>query len=92
MILGYKKLKDCEPGQLVRLEGGSYLLLSEYRTGNDKVFDAYISGSGENFAAGERFADTWVAIIDLGWIELNIEDELEYPVQPTVQQQAQPND
>lgn len=82
MILGYKKLKDCEPGQLIRFEFGSYLLLSEYRTGNGKTWDAYISGSGENFAQGEKWADTWVAIIDLDWLELNIQEELDYPPQP----------
>lgn len=79
MILGYKKLKDCEPGQLVRLWSGSYLLLSEYRSGTRHTLDSYISGSGEAFANGDAYADEWVAIIDLDWIEVNLEDDLDYP-------------
>ena len=83
MILGYKKLKDCSAGQLVRLECGIYLILSEY--GNDDgVNDAYISGSGESFA--QRNPNEWVAIIDLEWLELNLKDELDYPKSFTTHQ------
>ena len=81
MILGYKKLRYCEPGQLVRLEDGTYLLLSEYRTGEEaKTLDTYISGSGENFAAGDKYAETWVVIIDLDWMEDYLQSEIEYPL------------
>ena len=57
LILGYKKLKDCSPGQLIRFECGTYMILSEYR-GDDGILDAYISGSGENFALPDRDWET----------------------------------
>lgn len=83
MVLGYKKLKDCSPGQLVRFEFGTYMILSEYR-GDDGILDAYISGSGESLAT--RNGDEWVAIIDLSWLELNLKDEVAYPKSFTTHQ------
>lgn len=79
MIIGYKKLKYCEPGQLVRFSDGTYLLLSEYKTGDSQILDAYISGTGEHFVDSANSGNEWVAIIDYRWLEQYAEDEAEYP-------------
>lgn len=78
MIVGYQRLKNCEPGQLVRFESGTYALLSEYFTGHPTIPDAYIAGSGENLCSNNP--EEWVAIISLDEIEANVADErLDYP-------------
>lgn len=79
MIIGYRKLKHCTAGSLIRLKSGTFVLLSEYRTfnnSNNGHFDGYILESGEAFHGKP---DEWVAIIGLGQLEADIREELEYP-------------
>ena len=76
MIKGYKKLKDIEPGSLIRFRDGEYALTSEYRTGDSKHLDTYSAESGEMLHANP---DTWVAIIDLDCIEVEALEEADYP-------------
>lgn len=76
MIIGYKRLKHCEAGSLIRTKDGSFVMLSEYM-GNDNVFSGYIFESGENFCPKDP--NEWVAIICLGQLEADISEELEYP-------------
>jgi hypothetical protein len=79
MIKGYKKLKDVGPGELIRTRSGSYAFMTEYYTfsdGKNTYYDAYLLGSGE---ALYMDMNEWVAIIDLGFVEVNVSEELEYP-------------
>lgn len=81
MIQGYKKVKDCEPGDLIRFEDGEYAVISEYRS-NGKSYDGYIVESGEALHANP---DIWVAIIDIDFLESNMADEVNYPQQPAIE-------
>lgn len=76
MIIGYKKLKHCEAGSLIRTKEGTFALLSEYM-GNLGIFSGYIFESGETFCPQD--ADEWVAIISLEQLEADISEELDYP-------------
>lgn len=75
MILGYKKFKDCIPGQFVRLRNGTFMLISEYGHDGKDTFDSYLD-SGERAHVSP---DTWVAIIDLEALEDEIIYDLDYP-------------
>lgn len=79
VLKGYKKLKDIEPGSLIRTRSGSYAVVSEYRTGNsgkNSYFDSYLLESGEYLLMN---GDEWVAIIDLDFIEVEAVEEADYP-------------
>lgn len=79
MIIGYKKLKHCEAGSLIRTKDGTFALLSQYHSFNSGAsgyFDGYIMDSGEAFHADK---EEWVAIIGLGQLEADISEELDYP-------------
>lgn len=80
LVAGFKRLKDCKPGQLVRFESGTFVLLAEYRTFNgglSAVWDGYIVGSGEAFHPKDP--NEWVAIVDMGWLEIEIDENEIYP-------------
>lgn len=81
MIIGYRKLKHCTPGSLIRLrDSEEYILLTEYHSfngGKTGVFDGYILGTGEAFHPKNE--NEWVAIIGLEQLEADISEELEYP-------------
>ena len=62
---GFKRWVNVQPGELIRTRGGSYAIMSEYRT-NGKP-DAHIYGSGEALHLDNN---EWVAIIDLEAVEI----------------------
>lgn len=81
MIIGYKKIKHCEPGQLVRFEDGQYAVVSEYGSNERPHRDTILLGSGEYFNWSNP--DEWVAIIDTEHVEVEAAFEADYPNQAT---------
>jgi len=76
-IVGYKRLKNCKPGSLIRLKSGDYAVVSEYRSNENSMrYDAYLIGSGEYLHSD---GDEWVIIADIRLIEVEIAEEVEYP-------------
>lgn len=76
VIKGYKKLRTVPPGSLIRFRDGEYALVSEYHTSDSGYHDTYLYGTGEIVHVD---GDEWVAIIDLGAIEVEALEEAEYP-------------
>lgn len=79
MILGYKKLKQCTGGQLVRFASGTWALLSEYYAPNSDVPKGYIVGTGEALHCDNP--DEWVLVIDTDDLEesLLVNEGVDYP-------------
>lgn len=75
---GFKQLKNCNPGELVRFNNGDHAVISEYRSGNSTNYDGYLLDSGECLHADPN---EWVLVIDLFSLEIEsgMLDGIEYP-------------
>lgn len=83
LVAGFLRLKNCKAGQLIRLQSGEFVALTQYHSfngGKSKVWDGYILGTGEAFHPTN--SEEWVAVIDTEWIHVEIEENEEYPSQP----------
>lgn len=78
MIAGYVQRKDAKPGTVIRLQNGTYALVTEYHSGGNPYFDAYIVGTGEAVGTHVK-GDEWVAVIDMNAVEVELQDDLTYP-------------
>ena len=78
MIKGFMRLKDVQPGELVRLKSGTVALISQYLTSEDAVrFDGFIADTGEALHAD---VNEWVMVLDLDSMLACAElDDFTYP-------------
>lgn len=77
-LTGYKQLKDCKGGELIRFADGTFAMMSIYDSSDTNIKASYLWGSGDAMGSGQD-PNEWVAVIDLSTVDKLFEHS-KYPV------------